>query len=164
MSSISFLLRFLLGGIIKLIIGGNMKKRAGLIALVAMLGIVLITASVTNIGTRAFQYCSNLSTITFAPNSQLTSINDWFYGSGLTSIGSGAFSNTGITSITIPSSVTSIGAYAFDECNNFTSAVFANPNGWSADGTPLASSDLSNTSTAATYLKSTYRGTLTRSN
>ena len=53
-----------------------------------------------------------------------------FYGSGITSvtipayvttIGNKAFKNTGLTSITIPASVTSIGDEAFQNCDNMTS-------------------------------------------
>ena len=67
-----------------------------------------IPASVTSIGDYAF-YCTNLTTVTFAAGSQLTSI------------GANAFDGTGLTSIEIPASVTSIGENAFESCNKLTS-------------------------------------------
>ena len=74
----------------------------------------------------------------------------------VTSIGEYAFSCSGITSITIGSGVASIGWRAFEYSNNLASVTFKNPNGWSADGTSISNSDLSNATTAAKYLKKTY--------
>lgn len=64
---------------------------------------------VTSIGEQAFQYCSKLQNITL-PN-------------GLTSIGSSAFSNTGLKSINIPNSITSISSSCFNNCTELTSAT-----------------------------------------
>ena len=85
-----------------------------------------IPASVTTLGTKIFQNCTNLTTVTFAENSKLTAIPaSCFYcnasGSlssitlpvGLTSIGRGAFCGTKLTSIDIPSGVTEIPENAF---------------------------------------------------
>ena len=63
---------------------------------------------------------------------------------------------TGLKSIVIPSSVTTIGTNAFNNCTNLTSVIFEVKTGWSAGSTSISESDLSNTATAATYLKSTY--------
>lgn len=87
---------------------------------------VYIGDNVISIGYSAFQACSCQS-VTFSENSQLISIDNYaFYGcksltsitipSGVTSIGGTAFQNcTSLTSITIPSSVTSIGNQAFND-------------------------------------------------
>ena len=80
----------------------------------------------------------------------ITSFNELQYFTGLTSIGSGAFSGcssltsitipdnvtrigsdafegcSGLTSITIPNSVTSIGGYAFNDCSSLTSIIVGN--------------------------------------
>ena len=132
-----------------------------------------IPDSVTSIGQSAFAYCSSLTSIKI-PNgvtwigsgefqycSSLTSIE---IPDSVTSIGSSAFSGcSSLESITIPDSVTSIGAGAFSNCSSLTSVKFVNPNGWwcassswATSGTSISSSRLSNTSTAAEYLTSTY--------
>ena len=97
---------------------------------------VVIKDGVTNIGERAFYYCSGLTSLTI-PNS-VTSIGEYaFYKcSGLTSvtitnsvtsIEVGAFSGCyGLTSITIPNSVTSIGDGAFEYCSGLTSVTIPN--------------------------------------
>ena len=73
----------------------------------------IISNSVTNIGDRAFDGCSGLTSITI-PNS-VTSIGDW------------AFDGcSGLTSITIPNSVTSIGDFAFFSCSGLTSVTIMN--------------------------------------
>ena len=113
---------------------------------------ITIPAGVTSIGSHAFRECTNLASVTFGDNSQLTSI------------GFRAFDScNNLTSITIPASVTRIGAYAFSECTNLASVTFENPMGWwytdsntATSGTVLSSTDLSNSSTAAEYLVSTY--------
>ena len=51
-------------------------------------------------------------------------VNDVEY--SVTSIRPGAFSNCGLTSITIPNSVTSIGDYAFRDCSGLTSISIPN--------------------------------------
>ena len=68
----------------------------------------------TSIGQHTFDYCSNLTTITF-PNS-------------VTSIAQGSFQSCyGLTSLTIPLSVTSIGHSAFYGCSGLTfMVVYAN--------------------------------------
>jgi uncharacterized repeat protein (TIGR02543 family) len=65
---------------------------------------------ITTIGARAFKGCTNLYDFHFPPC--------------LTSIGSEAFSGSGLTEITpIPDGVTSIGAKAFADCTNLTSVT-----------------------------------------
>ena len=106
----------------------------------------------TSIGGYAFYKCTSLTSVSFGANSQLTSI------------GSEAFENcTSLASIDIPESVQSIGYRAFYGCKSLASVTFKNTSGWwrsssstATSGTAISESDLSNTSTAATYLKSTY--------
>ena len=130
--------------------------------------------SVTSIGSCAFEDCSGLTSITI-PDS-VTSIGSYAFSgcNGLTSITipdsvtsigwSAFFGCSSLTSIAIPNSVTSIGYSAFYNCRGLTSVTFANPNGWwyassssATSGTSISSVDLSDPSTAATYLTSTYR-------
>ena len=136
---------------------------------------IIIPDSVTSIGKGAFYNCSGLTSITI-PDS-VTSIGEWAFSgcSGLTSItipdsvtsiGNYAFQSCdSLTSITIPDSVTSIGNGAFRNCIGLASVIFKNTNGWQVSTSSsfgsyasLSRSDLSNRSTAATYLKSTYEG------
>ena len=69
--------------------------------------------SVTNIGERAFDGCSGLTSVVI-PNSMTRIGNYAFYGC------------TGLTSVTIPNSVTSIGDYAFCECSGLASIIIPN--------------------------------------
>lgn len=76
-------------------------------------GMYTIPNSVTTIGNRAFEGCSNLNTITI-PNS-------------LTIIGDHAFrSCSSLTSVMLPNSITIISAYAFEGCSSLTSIVIPN--------------------------------------
>ena len=84
------------------------------------------------VGSSAFWTCSNLSTITFAPNDPTTirlkidggafqgcyMLNSVSLPPQLRYIGGGAFENCGLTSIIIPSAVQKIEANAFSGCNN----------------------------------------------
>ena len=102
-----------------------------------------IPANVTSISSGAFSYCSELTNITVASGNSTynsnnsckaiinTSSNQLIAGckntiipSSVTSIGSYAFQGmTGLTAITIPSSVTSIGSYAFGGCSALVSVT-----------------------------------------
>ncbi|MCD8288661.1 MAG: leucine-rich repeat domain-containing protein [Prevotella sp.] len=79
-----------------------------------------IPNSVTSIGAYAFKDCESLATLTFAENSQLTSIGNY------------AFDGIAITSLVIPKSVTSLGDYAFAACSSLTTVTFE-------EGTQIAS-------------------------
>ena len=87
---------------------------------------VWIPASVTRIDNSAFYNLKNLKTVTFAPGSQLETINGSFSDSGVTTIelpdslktiGKGTFMHChGLKSVTIPSGVETIGENAFYNC------------------------------------------------
>lgn len=64
--------------------------------------------NVTSFGVQAFSYCSNLSSVDLSSSS-------------LTSIGDDAFSNSGLTSVKLPSGLTSIGNTTFENCTSLTS-------------------------------------------
>ena len=63
---------------------------------------ITIPAGVTCIGSYAFRKCDGLASVTFEPESKLTSIGDWAF-----------YACKRLTSIAIPDSVTSVGEYAF---------------------------------------------------
>ena len=127
-----------------------------------------IPATVTAIGASAFSLCIGLIGVTFGENSKLTAISDYAFleckklksidiPDSVISIGREAFYRCeSLTSITIPAGVTSIGYGAFYNCTNLTRVIFKNTSGWTAGDTSISSSSLSNSSTAARYLKETY--------
>ncbi len=128
----------------------------------------VIPASVTAIGSHSFAACPNLVSVEFDENIRISNIaRSTFNGcsslsqivipEGVASISDYAFYNcASLTSITIPDSVIGIGDSTFRYCISLTSVMFENTKGWSASTTSIASSDLSNTSTAAKYLTDIY--------
>ena len=71
---------------------------------------LILGNNITTIGAFAFQYCSNLTSVTF-PTSSLTTISI------------NAFWGTGLTSVVIPNSVTTMGSSIFVDCINLASAT-----------------------------------------
>lgn len=133
---------------------------------------IVIPNSVEQIGASVLSGCTALSSVVISnslteiPNSicrQCTNLISVDIPENVTSIGNYAFNLSGLQSITIKSSVVKLGTYAFGYANDLTSAVFEDTNGWQVSRVEsfnnykeLTSSDLSNSNTAATYLKTTY--------
>lgn len=106
---------------------------------------ITIPNSVTRIGFSAFYKCSSLTNIV-VPNN-------------VTKIDSNAFSTSGLRSVTIGSGVTVIQSNAFVNCTNLTSATFKDTSTWYVADSEMDTGtqiSVTSTSTAATYLKSTY--------
>jgi hypothetical protein len=115
---------------------------------------IMIPPLVASVSQYAFGLCSSLETITVARNnSAYSSVDgalfnkdkttlvlypegksgDYTIPSSVTTIGEGAFNNCdGLTGVTIPSSVASIGEGGFNNCNGLTSITFE------GDGTIIA--------------------------
>jgi hypothetical protein len=109
---------------------------------------VMIGNSVTNIGDAAFYFCTSLNTIAVdALNSNYASLDGVLFNkskttivqcpggktgsytvpNSVTSIGASAFQNcTGLTNLTIADIVSSIGDAAFQFCNNLTNVTIGN--------------------------------------
>ena len=95
---------------------------------------VVFNDGLQKIGSKAFYYCTSLSSITLP--STVTEIDTWAFGrcnlrgvvlnDGLRKIGWYAFygCSTSLSSITIPSTVTEIGGYAFCSCNNLRDVIW----------------------------------------
>ena len=94
----------------------------------ASLKSINIPASVTEIGMRTFENCRSMKNVTFAPNSQLKTIDNWaFYAchglkdivipNGVTSVGDGAFWGCEyLSDLTLPATVQKINDNGFDGC------------------------------------------------
>ncbi|MBQ9665835.1 MAG: leucine-rich repeat domain-containing protein [Bacteroidaceae bacterium] len=93
-----------------------------------------VTYAVTSIGEKAFEYCSDLTSMSipesvtsigkeaFRGSSSLTSVN---IPNSLTEMDDGAFYGCGITSVSIPGSVSFIASDAFNRCKNLTSVTIS---------------------------------------
>ena len=132
---------------------------------------VTIPDSVVEIGESAFYICYYMENIVMAKNLKDISYRAFFGCCNLKSIiipdevkriGEQAFSNCyKLTDVTIPESVEYIGLQAFANCGNLKNVTFANPNGWAVYSeksydsiiTAVPSSELSDTGSAAKYLK-----------
>lgn len=104
-------------------------------------GLVSAFCGAKTVNRRLFYNCTNLQSVTF--------------GDSVTTIERSVITRTAVTSVTIPASVTSISNEAFLG-SSLTSVIFEDTEGWKAGATALASADLANPETAATYLKTTY--------
>ena len=96
---------------------------------------VIVSESVTGIGERLFQYCDNLKTVSlpttltaikkaaFLPHidgyichQSLNGLTELRIPERVAELGVNAFAGTAIKSVTVPSSVTTVGAMVFSEC------------------------------------------------
>jgi len=103
-----------------------------------------IPASVGSIGHHAFENTANLTSVTFAPDSQLQTI------------GNNAFMNTALTSIEIPASVRFIGHHAFENATNLTSVTFASASDiWNTRPITIGNSAFRNTALTSITIPST---------
>ena len=93
---------------------------------------VYLSSSVTTIGESAFEYCSNLQTVVIPASVTAINTDAFYYCSklgnidlpeGLITLGQRAFYHCNLTSITVPSTVTSVGNGAFKE-NPTTSVIW----------------------------------------
>ena len=103
-----------------------------------------IPAKVKEIGTGAFENCTGLTTVTFATGSQLTtlgttsaaadnifknttSLETVVLPSDIIAIGGHVFENSGVKEIELPASLTTIGDYAFNNCDRLGNiAIYGN--------------------------------------
>ena len=135
------------------------------------LSIDLNLKNVTHIGKMAFcrsniksiSNLTNVETIGDAAFSSCTNLTKVLDLEKIENIGTSTFSGcTNLTKVTLGENVKSIKAYAFFDCPILKSIVFENPNGWYVSTTEgqkttlVPASDLSNPTTAATRLTSTY--------
>ena len=115
-----------------------------------------------------FENCTNITKVVLAEGVEAVSSQS-FTKSGIVELvipntvtgGISGFNNcTSLKKITIGSGVTTIYPNAFNACSNLTSATFKQTSGWFVADSNSATSgtniSVSNPSTAATYLRSTY--------
>jgi hypothetical protein len=95
--------------------------------------------AVTSLGSNVFYGCSRLQTVTFANEFAYTALpagtfancallTDVTLPSSLTSIGASAFEQSGLVSVTVPAAVTSLGGRAFADCGRLTQVMFEGDN------------------------------------
>lgn len=135
---------------------------------------VIIPDSVTTLGGNVLQYCTALTSVTFGSGittmgssvlSYTAKVSSITFKEGMTVIGDSFIGEYGngipLTSVVIPASVKKIGKNAFTKATKLTSATFTDPSGWyvstSSSATSGTTVTLTNTSTAATYLRSNYK-------
>ncbi|MCD8208156.1 MAG: leucine-rich repeat protein [Bacteroidales bacterium] len=92
---------------------------------------VVIPSTVTEIGAYAFYGCTHLATVTLSGTGSLSVGAYAFYAcpvsltvdDNITSIGEFAFAHSGVTSVTLSSSITVLAASAFEQCDSLTTVI-----------------------------------------
>ncbi len=146
------------------VISGSAFKKSGIES-------IDIPNGVTSIGTFAFSEAKSLKTVIIPGSVKLIDFSAFRYtealenltlSEGIETIGESAFGtrNTApspLKNIVIPSTVTSMGAAPFNNRTNLETVTFTDTVGWKAGDTSI---DVSNPSTNATNLSTTYRTAL----
>ena len=90
----------------------------------------LSTSNIENIQSSAFSQCTSLTSVKFPSSlrqiygsafSETTALQTVTFNDGLDGIGSSAFSSSGLTTVTLPNSLTYLGDYAFSGCKDLAS-------------------------------------------
>ena len=90
----------------------------------------LSTCNIENIQSFAFSQCTSLTSVKFPSSlrqiygnafSETTALQTVTFNDGLDGIGSSAFSSSGLTTVTLPNSLTYLGDYAFSGCKDLAS-------------------------------------------
>ena len=90
----------------------------------------LSTSNIENIQSFAFSQCTSLTSVKFPSSlrqiygsafSETTALQTVTFNDGLDGIGSSAFSGSGLTTVTLPNSLTYLGDYAFSSCKDLAS-------------------------------------------
>ena len=121
----------------------------------------VIIPSIVNQNGIDYTVTSIADAVLFAGAFYLSGIESIVLPDTMTTIGDNAFAScSSLTSITIPKSVTTIGSSVFRYCTSLTSVTFENQTGWrlstSSTATSGTSIDVSNPETNATNLRITY--------
>ncbi len=103
---------------------------------------IVIPEGVNHLGWDCFSGCSHLETVDIrstsfqvgsAPFTQCDALQEVKLAEGLTTVPANLFAKSGVRQVQVPSTVTSIGQYAFQNCANLSSINF--PNGLATLGT-----------------------------
>lgn len=140
------------------------KRRIGIFLVVAMLAVLVIPAfSAMADDAEDFDISGGIL------NAYVGAGGDVVIPDTVTQIADGAFQDTNVTSVTIPSTVTAIGAYAFAECTNLSSISI--PGSVSSMGTgvfsncgSLSSVDLGSTGISAVPARTFYNSAVSSVN
>lgn len=88
------------------------------------------TSNIESIQSYAFNGCTSLANVIFPSSlrqiygnafSEISALKTVEFNDGILGIGSSAFSNSGLTTVTLPNSLTYLGDYAFSDCKDLSS-------------------------------------------